>query len=142
MKQLAIGDDGNTVKRIWHHKFSDKGQIWQVMKFRSRKNRLLHCWLSCLRKGQSICKPPSSKSPQSEEGWKEALSAHLSNVPLDVFYDCQHLSLQQILARLAKIYERRESISALQICFDKSRRDPKDTFEYALKKLKIFQDNF
>ena len=103
------------------------------MKFRPGKNRLLHCLISCLRKGKNISKPPSTKSPLSEEGWKETLAAHLSDTPLTVFNECQNLSLQQILARLAKIYEKRESIRALQIRFDQAKRDPKDTFECAVE---------
>ena len=48
--------------------------------------------------------------------------------------------MQQILARFAKIYEKLESIRALQIRFDQARRDPKDKFECAMEKLKILQE--
>ena len=100
----------------------------------------MHCWISCLRKGRNISKPPSTKSPLSEEGWKEALAAHVADTPLTIFNECQELPLQQILARLAKIYEKRENIRDLQLRFDRAKRDPKDTFECALEKLKMLQE--
>ena len=99
MKQLAASDDGNSINFPMPGDFETtnyltKDELGEVMKFRPGKNCLHHCWLSCLRKGRNICKPPSTKSPLREEGCKEALAAHLSDTPLTVFNECQHLSLQ------------------------------------------------
>ena len=145
MRKLAASDDGTSISfpmptEFGTTNFMTKDELGEVMKFRPGKNRLLHCWISCLRKGKNISKPPSTKSPLSEEGWKEALAAHLADTPLTIFNECQELSLQQILARLAKIYEKRENVRDLQLRFDKAKRDPKDTFECALEKLKMLQE--
>ena len=145
MKKLAASDDGTSVTfpmptEYGTTNFMTKDELGEVMKFRPGKNRLLHVWISCLRKGRNISKPPSTKSPLSEEGWKEALAAHLADTPLTIFNECQELPLQQILARLAKIYEKRENIRDLQLRFDRAKRDPKDTFECALEKLKMLQE--
>ena len=145
MRQLAASDDGNIVNfplpsEYGTTNFLTKDEYGEVMKFKPGKNRLIHCWLSCLRKGKGIGRPPSTKSPLSEEGWKEALAAHLTDAPLTVFNECQHLPLHQILARLARIYEKKESVRTLQSRFDQARRDPKETFECALEKLRILQE--
>ena len=49
-----------------------------ILKFNpAGKKKFLHCWLSCLQKGEAIAKGANKCSPLLEEGWKLALQAHL-----------------------------------------------------------------
>ena len=71
MKKLAASDNGTSISfplptEYGTTNFMTKDELGEVMKFRPGKNRLLHCWVSCLRKGKNISKPPSTKSPLSE----------------------------------------------------------------------------
>ena len=53
MKKLAASDDGTSISfplptEYGTTNFMTKDELGEVMKFRPGKNRLLHCWVSCL----------------------------------------------------------------------------------------------
>ena len=90
-----------------------------ILKFNpAGKTKFLHCWLSCLQKGEAIAKVANKHSPLSEEGWKSALQAHLLGESLEFFFAYTDLSLKDLLQTLCNRYKKPVNLRELQKEFE------------------------
>ena len=117
-----------------------KDDYYDILKFNpSGKTKFLHCWMSCLKRGESISKPgPNRRSPLSEEGWKNFLSGHLLGEALDYFFVYRDLPLKDLIQVLSNRFEKPVDLRSLQKQYENLKKQPDEPFR-KIESMTFFQ---